>query len=421
MDLLYFLDWCPVSTLPVLNGVWKADGLTWRSARDLAKPELRNLFERFPELILFEFALRLDGLFLFRIGLKPSSPPASYAELPHELSNIIKGLAGHRHDFHTYPYTVTTAPSSGWRRVCYRCTRHCREIAQKLRLTAAHLRDQLDVDLHIRPVEIEDPFADDFKQQTRKNFVALHQIIDPDNGDATLAQLRVRHWSGDGPSQRACLRLRALFAGKKDRCLVAYQRRRRWLNSLVPAMIYGALVSGIVLGMLYGYFNVGGKTSLAIAFVTFIGTFITLDDRLQAPKIEVIQRTIGFYAYSNIYSALTEAMYKNAQGGPAFNAATGNFDDLSDALKARLDLERQTIANRKYIWTIGFALLATTVALTKLSVELERITRDANMSPLAVIDVRQQFDAGKDAVEELPNKIDGDGGSAEEKATRDLP
>lgn len=414
MELRYFIDWCPVSTLPVYNGLWKCDGLTRRSARDIGRTELSRLFERHHELMMFEYAMRLDGLFVFRIGLRPGTPSMAYTELPNELSEIIKGIAGHRHDFHAYPYPVAVPADAGWWKACAWCLRGCRFVLRKLRLTATQMRDQLDIDLHIRPVEIEDPFTDEFKQHTRKNFVALSQIIDPDDGDTALAQLRVRHAGGEGSTQRACLRLRALFAGKKERCLVAYRRRQRWLSSLAPALIYGVLCAAGMFAALHGYFTVGQKTSLAVAFVTGLGVVIFLDDRLQAPKLEVIQRTLGFYAYANIYSTLTEAMYRNTAGGPNFNADTGNFGDLMDTLKARLDLERQAITNRKYLWTIGFALIAVIVALTKLSIELERITSGVQVisAPMGA-EVKATYQVGNAGMAEPDSAGQGEHGGRE--------
>ncbi|MBI5460916.1 MAG: hypothetical protein HY941_01880 [Gammaproteobacteria bacterium] len=380
MEFRYFLDWCPVSTLPVQNGLWKADALTGRSVRDIENPELEELFDRYPELVFFEYALRLDGLFVFRIGLFPGALSSAQEELPNELSDIVKAIAGHKHDFHDYPYPAASVVSSGavsalWRKTCSWCARGFRSIVRRL-YPAAYLRHQLDVDLHIRPIEIEDPFAEGIRQETRRDFVALSEVADPHHGDASMAQLRVRHANGDGLAQRACLRLRALFAGKKERCLIAYHRRRLWLNSLVPAMIYGLFVMVLLSAGLYVLFQMGWKTLLAIASVGGFGVFITLGDRLQAPKFEVIQRTLGFYAYANIYSMLTENMYRSTLDGPKLNSITGNFRDLTDALKARLELERLEITNRRYTWTIVFALIATTVALTKLSIELERLTED---------------------------------------------
>ncbi len=372
MDIKYYVDWCPISTLPVHNCLWKTDGLTRNSVQNINQPELvKLLFNRYSELMMFEYAMRLDGLLVFRIGLLPNTTPAIVSELSNELSDLIKSITGHKHDFHAYPYSEVKFAVKGWRKAYSWCKHKCQILAHELHLST-NLMNQLDIDLHIRPVEIEDPFDENFKLQTHKNFNALSQLIDPSRGDTALAQLRVRE--GKESAQRACLRLRALFAGKKERCLIAYQRRERSINSLVPSMVYGILLGAIIFLGLQSYFSLGPKTSFAISFVTGFGLFIFLDDRLQAPKLEVIQRALGFYAYANIYSSLTEAMYRKTNGGPSFNNDTGNFNDLMDALKARLDLERQAIANRKYLWTIIFAVIATTFALTKLSIELEKLT-----------------------------------------------
>ena len=375
MDFRYFIDWRPVSTLPVQNSVWKTDALTSRSVKEPNQPEvLKKLFERHKELIMFDYAMRLDGIFVFRIGTNGPMGKEDFMDLLNELSDIIKCITGHKHDFHSYPYTKKCSDTV-LKKVSSWCKRKCQLIVYKLLLFDFDPRNQLNKDLHIHPVEIENPFTEAFQADTRKKFISLKEVIEPVSGDIHLAQLRVRD---NKQGQRACLRLRALFAGKKEICLAAYQRRDRLIKSWISSKINGIILASIIFLLLHYFYDLGWINSLSVAFVTGIGTYIYTENRLQAPKLEVIQRAIGFYAYANIYSSIIEVMYRETDDGPSFNTNTGNFTDISNILKARLDLEKEAIANRKYLWTIGFALIATTVGLSKLSVDLTKIKENVN-------------------------------------------
>lgn len=373
MEIKYYLDWCPVSTLPIQNSLWKSDGLTRDYAKTIEKPHHGStLFNRYPYLLMFEYAMRLDGIFIFRIGLVPNtSTNENIKEISSELSDIIKELTGHKHDFHIYPFSKVGYRHHGLEKFLTNVKNFFHNFGQLL-CVPGQLRNQLDIDLHIRPVEVEDPFTKEFKEKTGKNFNTLSQIIDPKKSDTALAQLRATEKKD--MDQRACLRLRSLFAGKKERCLIAYKRRDRLKRFKFFPVLYGIIAAILVFFLLSYSTELGLKTSLCISIVSGLGFMIFWDDKLQAPKLEVIQRALGFYAYANIYSSITESMYRNIGCGQIFNEDTGNFNNLISALKARLDLEHQVVANRKYIYTIIFALIATTFALTKLSMELEKLT-----------------------------------------------
>ncbi len=372
LQVSYFIDWCPVNTLPIENKIYLDEGLTRRRAK---KMELTNtIFDRYSNLHSYEYSLRLDGIFLIRIGFDGGGPEQERKEAIRDISNLVKSIFGHEHEFHTYPFPDK---KSGLLKIVGQfCARKIQAGYKLLSLSPDVANAALDADFFIHPVEIEDPCSSKFFEKTGKEFSRLSEILEPGTDDANLAQLRAKLREGDGAitEQRACLRLRGLFAKKKDRCHLAYLRRYRGISKRVPSVVYALLSFLGFIAILNVHFRVGMITSFFLSLIAGLGVFIVLDIRQQAPRLSLIQRMIGFYSYANIYSRITEKLYsKCSQSTPSFNGDTGNFSDLIEILKVRHSIEKDSLDRRKYLWTIGFTLLAVTVALVKVAIEFERM------------------------------------------------
>lgn len=370
MEVKYFLDWRPVSTPPIYNSIWKWEGLTIGSINEVKGERAefyQSLFEHYKNyLLMFEYAMRRDGLFIFQIGLASGTPTPIINELSNLLSDSIKYHSGHIHDFHAFPFSRFRPPQETFKAKIFHLRKKTHEILNFLGLPNKMHKRHVDVDLHIHPVELEDPFGDDFRNNSNKNYTKLRHLIDPKKGDSTLSQLREKK-----SEMRACLSIRSMFAAKKELCFIAYTRRTQQKTPRISSIIWSA----IAFILCHFVFNWG----FIISSVLALGLYIYLYDCHQTPKRELIQRTIGFYAYANIYSLITEEMYRKASQGPNFNTNTGQFDYLIDILKAKLDIENFQNANFRYVWTLAFAIIATSFALFKLSNDINKDEIGANV------------------------------------------
>ena len=102
LQVEYFLDWCPVNTLPVENKIYLDEGLTRRRAENMQLKD--KFFERYSSLQSYEFCLRLDGIFLIRAGFNSVGPESERKEIIRDISNLVKSTFGHEHEFHTFPF-----------------------------------------------------------------------------------------------------------------------------------------------------------------------------------------------------------------------------------------------------------------------------------------------------------------------------
>lgn len=375
---LFFLNWCPVNILPIDNLVHTSAIFARGERRSECISGIKALFEAYPKLLLLEYAIRLDGVFMLRTVFRPG-PYQDRLQAPRDISNFIKISFGHKHEFHSYPYEQDDSPNTKARaaaNIILYFPRLVNRLWRKISHSSDYIHCDLDYDLHIDPVRTENPFSNSYKQRTDKEFESLEQILDPCNEKDNLNELRCFQASGsesieDAP--RALLKLRKLYAIRKDRCLLAYERRKnKWANSVKVPLLYGFITTLIVLWAMFIPMAVGPKTSLAVSIIAGFAALIVIDHRIQAPKLEVIQRSIGYFTYANTYSKLTEALFYGMAANKSVNNNTGNFDNLLNGLEARFLIEKQVIDNRKYLWVVAFTLLTITLALAKIAVELER-------------------------------------------------
>ena len=192
MELLYYLGWCPVSTLPIQNRVCVVDGFSRQSSTAIMGSRPHEMFRYFPSLLSYEYAVRLDGLFIFRVEFASSASEQDRLEVSREISDHIKSTVGHNHEFHLYPFgcgevsNVPNEPEFGW---YYRLENKAKSLLQALPFSSVESHNVLDVNLHISPVEIEDPFGQEFQEDSGKVFDSLEKVIDPVGNERNIGAL----------------------------------------------------------------------------------------------------------------------------------------------------------------------------------------------------------------------------------------
>lgn len=303
MEHYYFLDWCPTNTVPLENAILRTDGYVRQDSDNFANDDIVTLFTRLPNLIAFDYSSRLDGLVIFRITVHKNTPPQDRFEASSDISNIVKSKFGHIHEFHSYPYTNRRAKrKSDWMKM----------VLSRIGLFSFEAHNKLDHSLHIDPVEIEDPFNKNYIKNTGKSFKNLSEIIDPTGDDSNISQIRASKPSSKILStERACLRLRALYAQKKEKSLLAYERKDKKSDIKRPLAFSAIAFIISILTTIY-LLKIGLKTSIMLSTVASFGALMFFDTRCQSPKLDLIQRTIGYYSYANIFSKVLESIYTKA-------------------------------------------------------------------------------------------------------------
>ncbi len=382
MELRYYIDWCPTSTLPIQNKVLSPRGFARPLPPEMRQTKTDEIFRSFPALRSYEYAVRLDGLFIFRIEYSEGANDQDKLEISREISDHIKNAIGHVHEFHSFPYS-RARQSDLARGVLQRIAGIVDNLLsrfqeRKLSLFSSSVHEVLDVDLHVAPVEIEDPFCEAFVDSTGKRFEfeRLDSVISPiDEGN--IGQLRVKMDGGDGGGnlkerQRACLRLRDVYSRKKDICLIAHKRKRNWSSSSKVPGIISSILGALSFILMMVVLDIGWKTSLAVGVALWVGVFTILDYKRNSPVLEILQKTIGFYTYANTYSLLIDGIYGLVPDTCGIHVGERHFDNLIESLKARLMFEKQIVDRRKYLLAVSFATLTTMVALVKLVAEMEK-------------------------------------------------
>jgi len=300
-DVLYYLDWCPIQVLPVTNEL--VESLCYRRSIPADHPpDIELIFERQPALLLIDYSIRSDGIFIFRLVFEKG--PFVRWQAACDLSNHIKRKLGHRHEFHSYPYyeRMGKRPITSFALQTFRFFKHAWD---KIVFNAGPIHKTLDHRLVIEPVEIEDPFSKLFLLEIKKTFLSLEDVIRPARMDNNLGQLRCKKYD-----VRACLELRQRYADVKNNCIeVLDTNKNRWSNSInLVSILYGFASSAVAFISFYYMLsitdhqnNVAIETPLAFALIVGFAVFIVMDNRRQVPKLEIIQRVIGFYTYGNIF------------------------------------------------------------------------------------------------------------------------
>ena len=368
----FYLNWCPVNAIPVHNRI-QGCGFFVRGDEN-NPPTIAILFDVYQQLISIDYVIRLDGIFILRLVVREKPPYVDTFHAPRDVSNYIKNAHGHVHEFHEFPgYYLKSRKTP--KRYLARVWQTCWD---KLIVGTQQVHADFDYDLHVDPIEIEDPFSQEFAASTSMTFTTLEQTIMPGRQDSpggdiaeNVSMLRCcRHdsTSRESDKPRALLRLRKQFALRKDRCLLAYDRKKtnKWSNGVCRPFGYGAILFLLIAAVLYFPSRVRFDLTLAIASISFFVALVLVDYRLQAPRLELIQRTIGFYTCVNTFSRLVETVFSGLGAGREFNTTTGNFDNTIKGLEARYVIEKQIIDNRKYVWAMLFAFLTTVLAIVKI-------------------------------------------------------
>jgi len=358
----YYIDWLPISALPVKNSIIHHYGLSRRNVERYARSKsfVVAFFNRYSFVISFDYVLRRDGVYLFRlICTQKDVQDSDYLNASRDLSDIIKKLNGHQHEFHSYPHGVDSLGRiksilCGFKSRCWIDTQN------------------YDYVLHIDPIEVEDPFTSEYRESTKKAFTNIEEILNPDNEDKNLSQLLAlkREDGGDLPS-RACVLLRAIFEMKKQNCLDAYNRISTQRDTLIPFTVSLIVFLLAFIALNFGL-GVGIKTSLALSFLIMLAAYTLVYTLIFSPTLEVLQRTIGFYTHANMFSKVVESIYGKCSL-PTINIDTGGFADTIKGIEARYLIESNKIERKKYFLNISFATLAIMFAFMKASVEIERI------------------------------------------------
>lgn len=367
VEIRYYLDWLPISTLPIEISIVEHFGLTRRNFNKVFGNDsaLTKYFDRYQFVLSFDYVIRNDGIYIFRLLFDSTdSLDKDYLNASRDISDIIKQLRGHRHEFHNYPHGIN---SIGFikKALC--------NLLSKIWVDISNY----DAVLHVDPVEIEDPFSDEFKEQTKKKFETLIEVLDPEKEDS-LSQLCAVNQVGNNISfaKRACLLLRHQFAQKRDLCLIAYDRISTKRSNIIPYSIAFILFC-VTLALLSQYFKVGIKTSVGLSFLAALAAYTLIFTKVYSPTLELLQRTIGFYSYASIYSRICERLYADCKV-THIDVNTGNYSDMMKGLDARYEIEKTKIETQKYYLKASFAALAIMFALFKAVVEIERISGEYN-------------------------------------------
>lgn len=326
--------------MPINNALLKS--FSFKTEDSSLDSDWKSIFNRYKELISCEYAVRLDGIFLIRIQHTDNLSEIEWRELCYEIPDQIKRNCYHIHNFHSFP------PSS-----------------------------PLDLILHIPPVEAEVPAVNGI---TNGHPQELKYIIDPSGGGICLAQLPVltkaQKPNKPGQQQRALLRLRALYAQKKDLCLLVLQRnleRKKWDFRIFPIgvviltliILYPVLKYGINASSIKSFI-----TAFIPAFIPAFGIGILLYLGRHHPNLEMLQHVIGFYSYAAIFSQIVESIYlKSHKEDKSFYCSTDNFTGAIKVLEARYALEKDKFERWKSILGLSFAMIAVSVAMIRLVVE----------------------------------------------------
>ena len=343
-----------------------------------------EFFKSHPDLFSFDYVLRDDGLIIIRLFFTEEINDGIVEDIINEISDIIKIAAGHHHEFHSVLKEESVSSSNHFSKVYYFFRNLTFNLFRLLTFSGKTLHSEFDNHLIVDPVEVENPFTDEYVADTGKEFVGLEEILEPGSDDKNIAQLRIKVNSEDGMSQRACLELRSRFTEKRDVCLKAFSRISNWIDELLLPGLMAVLLAGVSYYLIVEHVEIGPKTSLLLASLTGLGYYIYANNKVQYPKQELLQRVIGFYTYANVYSRIVENMYEksptylsendsNSNGCVYFNCSTGNFSDIIKGLETKYCIESQRINNQKYALNIAFALIAVMGTLYKMAVEVERL------------------------------------------------
>ncbi len=397
VEARYYLDWLPVSTLPIEVTIVDYFGLTRRNFKDFlgGDASLSQFFNRYPFVLSFDYVIRNDGIYLFRLLFNSKeSLNKDYLNASRDISDIIKNVRGHRHEFHSYPHGLNSTGCI--KKIFCWCL-------SKIWVDVSNY----DAVLHVDPVEVEDPFSDKYKLESNKDFKTLKEILDPE--DATnLSQLCAvkRGEDSNNFAKRACLLLRNQFVLKRDVCLSAYDRISTKRSNVIPYSLSFILFC-VMFFLLTVYFNVGVKTSIGLSFLAALAIYTLIFTKVYSPTLELLQRTVGFYSYASIYSRICERLYADCNL-PHIDVDTGNFTDMIKGLDARYEIERTKIETQKYYLKASFAALAIMFALLKAVVEIERVGSSVSKSinKEFLERVESSFDGNKSLKLEL-NRVDG--------------
>ncbi len=361
MDLQCYLDWCPVNTLPIDVVTIASYGQTRRRAERAGATD--PLFTRFPELQSYEYAVRSDGLMLLRLGFDDDTAQELRSEIARDSSNTVKEYAGHIHDFHNY-----CPPETGTGFIAQACrylTRYLKSLVSPQR----ELHKRLDYALTIGPVEIDKSAVSSTADHTRLDTEELHTLTAADKNGWLRDLLTISDPMDQGSEphrpERAMLKLRRHFANKKDRVIhTLYRENTRAQSRAAPGAWVYSLLGFLGSLLLLKWILEDWIPAVTIALILSFGIFVLTDLAVRAPKLELLQRAIGYFAYANIYMRLMDHIFRGLPGGTNLED-TGCMDDARNMLEANYRIERDVIHKRRITLGLLFAMVTLSAALIK--------------------------------------------------------
>lgn len=289
MSTHYYLGWRPVACTPIHN--------TILLHRVLDGPELERVLQRIPlgpfvEISRLEFAVRLDGLLLFRLDILTDNsigPPDDwYGRVFSTARGVlgwIKVHTGHANDFH--PYSIDF--------------------------------NHPEFFLFIDPIEVFDPYDEESFVSIRDLFVTRPSLPELLMNDRAVSELHcVSRQNGKMSPRHACLVLRQYFARKREMCVETVHRRKQEHPYKMFTYIFvmrGVAISLLLLALIFHVFSVpwtfGNILMYVVASVMFMAAAYSWIDRARRrdPILAMIRHTIGTYQYGQVYLEMTNRMY----------------------------------------------------------------------------------------------------------------
>ncbi len=310
---LYFLDWRPVSGLPIRRAEAKELCFQGKELADLVGSSLAE-----PILNKIEYvrvAARTDGIFCFCIAF--TSPPnvSHRAVASRVLSYFIKRELKHVHDFHKL----------------YRGERHVRlwefwRRAEVLNPDTVLWIEPIWVDLEIDPDDLLSVMRDD-KQ--------VKAILPRFSGGVHQGALRP-----------ALIRLRRIYLSKHEICVEKIHTQRRSDRTYKQHFWYVALPVWNLVFVAVSFLFPGNPLQNVIFAIILAGAisvstyYFKSIRRQQAPIIRLLRHTIGFFHYTCVYSRLVQRLYCKTEAA--------DFGNIIGALQTRLDSEIRELETLRY-------------------------------------------------------------------------
>lgn len=230
----YFLDWCPVSTVPIISSVVRSRSFSQDVIKDI--PLLYDALakNKRDHIESLKYAERLDGFMVFAITMSVSQTDTEILSIARGVSNYLKYLCEHRHDFHRYPDDFSNAVRD-----------------------RGNADVRLDLHLCIDPIRIVWPSCKPLIDVLRKN-KDLRELVSLNNPIVKAIA------SASLPAAPACLELRQQYAGKKDKFVGEYRSFRshffdiegRYVAFVINLAVICFFIALIVSATVFGDFNI---------------------------------------------------------------------------------------------------------------------------------------------------------------------